>query len=168
MIKTYIQSLKCCNCNKSIGENAPIIESKAMVGTYLTVCPHCVTELITAGQNLVKIPEQMSINMRDELINGISAIAIKEANRIREAAALSEKAIKTKENLEDNNTTAYVVLVDGDAYDEYTKETSLRDIFTSMINEFGEEAVANGDVKLCELKEIKPKFKKKITYVLDM
>jgi hypothetical protein len=220
MIKSFVQALKCCDCKKPIGDKAEVVESKTMPGTYLTFCPHCAIELMTAGQNLIKIPDsqdnKIAVNIRKELAEGLSEIARKKIEEsdlsndlkqilkgvlseleveiekeiapketVKEDKDHQKKAIvinlhdaqeaKTKDNEEEkimtrenHDDTAYVVLLDGDVHDEYTKDVTPIEIFNEMVAEFGEEAVINGDVKLYELKEIKPKLKKKITYVLDM
>ena len=92
MIKTFVQSLKCGNCNVVIGEEAEVIKSKVMPGTYLTFCPHCNSELLTAGENLIKIPNshnnELIFEVRKELAKGLGDLAIKKIDE----AELDDKA----------------------------------------------------------------------------
>lgn len=64
--------------------------------------------------------------------------------------------------------TKYVVLVDGDVYDEYASNVSPKEIFENLIESHGIEGIVNGVFTVHELVEIKPKLKETITYDLDM
>lgn len=245
MIKSLVQSFTCEQCKRTIGEYAPIIPSKVMTGTYLTVCPHCMTPLMTAGQQLILMPNPtdnpIALKLEKELSEGMSALALDKIktsdipDEIKDVitdflTALTEnteeifdklgediskdKIVREgnvikfknepemftdsnnnqiirvnigdimKDKLEDKSNshakaeefnkdlhidqTTHVVLVDGNVYDEYAADVTVEEIFKDMEIDHGIDAIVNGSVKLFELKEIKPKLKKKVTYELDM
>lgn len=200
-MEKYVQSLKCNKCDKQIGEKAPIIESKVMKGVYLTVCPHCKSQLMTAGQQLIGIPQEsdaISTELNRELAVGLNNFALKkleEANmpmvmkhllgdvlhaigdKIEEEQAnekIQENSLEASTDEEEfemnmnEYATKYVVLKDGDVIDEYAENSKPKDIFKHIVDEFGIDALVKGECTLHELKEIKPKFKKKISYELDI
>lgn len=212
-MKSYIQELKCGKCNNKIGRKAPVIESKEVQGTYLTVCPTCYTSLMTAGNQLIsledvkddlaqKLEEELATNMvremkniitKTDIINSLAGIipglninTCKNENTnnsnnkkpvvqmdnikptLKATVKAPQKEIKNNINTTNDYETKYVSIVDGDVYDEYTNSVTIKEIFEEMIEEHGLSAILDGRAKLCELKEIKPKFREKTIYELDM
>lgn len=75
---------------------------------------------------------------------------------------------KHMENTKDSSNIKYISYSKGVILKDFKENMDIKAIFNELIDKHGIKAVMNEEVVLYEMKPVKPNFKEKITYELDM
>lgn len=88
----------------------------------------------------------------------------KEAKKDESKKSIRKSTIKENED----NKIKHVAYAKGKMIKEFSEDIDMNSIFNELMDTYGIDAIKNEDVIVYEMKPIKPKFKEKLVYELDI
>lgn len=149
---------KCANCEKEIDlskKDGNVLNSIRIPLVSYALCDNCKEVNVDLGEHkLILLRHIMSDIIRQDAIDVINRYVADEKNT----------SIKNQTSKKD----MYVILNKEGNIVDAIKADNEKQLIKALIKHYGEEALINEDIKIYELNQIKPIFKKKTIYELDM